>query len=384
MKYVYFTSKSFQQLINNCHHFLASDEPGTIISFPKSGLRWRVEQILQDYSSEFKMPITKMQFNSSIFDSKEEVREYMYSNLPGKNKPVGIFITQLESLIHDGNYHVIQWIGEIRRENLNLNLIYCFETDFTNPEIAKYISDMSIFSNITYYPLYDSEEIKNFAQYTCEKWKMKCKKQEIDEICVQYGGNIWLVKEAVRTLKQPKNQKVSDIIHTDTMQFKLEQIYLSLRESEKTLLMKIVSHSKAVLSETEIHSLKYLTNVGVIKNNKLTIPALSSYITKILPKFEIKIEGLEILINGVIINAGFSRKQLRLLRYFLNNKGKIVSREEVAKLIWPSSTTEYYSDWAIDRIILRLRENLSDMGINKDIIKTVRGKGFSIELKNIS
>ena len=60
----------------------------------------------------------------------------------------------------------------------------------------------------------------------------------------------------------------------------------------------------------------------------------------------------------------------------LSKKGKIVSREEIAKTIWEQSWEDFYSDWAIDQTISRLRKKLSELDVLPQIIKTIRGRGF--------
>jgi hypothetical protein len=163
------------------------------------------------------------------------------------------------------------------------------------------------------------------------------------------------------------------------MQFKVEQIYSSLLETEKSLLRKIITKNNEDLSVAEKHSKKHLTNIGLLNSNIITMPILENYILKTLPKVSISVEESQIKINGVIVNSGFSRKQLRILRYLLGRKNEIVTRDELAKVIWPLNTLDYYTDWALDRIISRLRENIVKLGIGKNLIQTYRKKGYKIE-----
>ncbi len=377
MKYVYFEPASLHKLIEECKSLFENDETGIILSFPNSGLVWRIDQILRDYSYLFSMPIIKMQSDSSLFDSKEDLYNYILQHT-GKTGSVGIFVTHMELDIRGGNFHIIQWLGEICRENTNFHMIYLYEMDITNPEIAKMFREMSIFANIRYFSLFSREEITRFTEYLCKKWNIKINRKLLQEICEVCGGHVWLVKEAVRLLKLKKSKSINEIIASDTIQLKVEQIHSTLLESEKLLLRKIITSTKQDLTIAEKHSKKHLTKVGLLNRNIIQIPLLEDFIRKTLPKVSIQLKDSRIEINGIVVNSGFSRKQLRILRFLLSKNSEIVSRDELAKVIWPDNTMEYYTDWALDRIISRLRENIASLGIDKNLIQTYRRKGYKI------
>jgi DNA-binding response OmpR family regulator len=54
-----------------------------------------------------------------------------------------------------------------------------------------------------------------------------------------------------------------------------------------------------------------------------------------------------------------------------------VTREELARIIWTENTDAQYSDWAIDKVISRIREKLGDKK-PYTLIKTARKIGFKI------
>lgn len=67
-------------------------------------------------------------------------------------------------------------------------------------------------------------------------------------------------------------------------------------------------------------------------------------------------------------------KETKLLRYFSENVGRVVSREELLENVWgrnPDSTTR-----TLDVHISRLRQKMGDMSDAPNIIQTVHGKGY--------
>ncbi|HPC97701.1 MAG TPA: response regulator transcription factor, partial [Bacteroidales bacterium] len=68
-------------------------------------------------------------------------------------------------------------------------------------------------------------------------------------------------------------------------------------------------------------------------------------------------------------------KEAQLLRYFILNKNKILTREDILTEIWGED--DYFLGRSMDVFISRLRKYLSDdKGID---LRTVRGTGFILE-----
>ena len=76
------------------------------------------------------------------------------------------------------------------------------------------------------------------------------------------------------------------------------------------------------------------------------------------------------------ITSYFSISELRILSILINKKGLLVNRDEIARAIWKVHWENKYSDWAIDKLISRIRTGLVKLGLPKDIIKTKKGQGF--------
>jgi two-component system copper resistance phosphate regulon response regulator CusR len=64
-----------------------------------------------------------------------------------------------------------------------------------------------------------------------------------------------------------------------------------------------------------------------------------------------------------------------LLKYLLINKGRVVSREMLARDVWKENSRHIRSDNVIDSQILRLRKKLDDP-FEPKLLQTVRGVGF--------
>ena len=74
-----------------------------------------------------------------------------------------------------------------------------------------------------------------------------------------------------------------------------------------------------------------------------------------------------------------SERERELLRYFIVNPGRAISRDEILSRVWRIDP-KGVSTRTIDMHVARLREKLRDSGDAPTILLTVRGKGYMLAL----
>ncbi len=126
--------------------------------------------------------------------------------------------------------------------------------------------------------------------------------------------------------------------------------------------------SKSWLQTGKTNPTKFL-----LKTNFVT-PINSTYqrFNKLFEEF-IKNADLETTTRNVADTQLSGIEQL-VLEFLLKNEGQIVSKTDIAKILWQNSWEEKYSEWAIDKFLSRLRSSLSSINYKK-ALKTVKGKG---------
>ena len=73
-------------------------------------------------------------------------------------------------------------------------------------------------------------------------------------------------------------------------------------------------------------------------------------------------------------------EQYRLLTHLYQNTGRVCSREEIVRRVWPESHADGVSEEALDALVRRLRERLTQAGGSRRFIVTVRGHGLRLEI----
>jgi DNA-binding response OmpR family regulator len=86
----------------------------------------------------------------------------------------------------------------------------------------------------------------------------------------------------------------------------------------------------------------------------------------------IDFENLELRYNDEL--AHLTLMEAKLLRYFITNAGRAVSRKTILEEVW--DLQEDTDTRAIDNFIVRLRKYLEDEPNNPRILQTVRGVGY--------
>lgn len=70
-----------------------------------------------------------------------------------------------------------------------------------------------------------------------------------------------------------------------------------------------------------------------------------------------------------------TKNEVKILRYLLTNKGKIVSRVDIMEYLWDSSL--FVNDNTLTVNITRVKNKCEEIGV-KDFIKTKKGQGYII------
>ncbi len=98
---------------------------------------------------------------------------------------------------------------------------------------------------------------------------------------------------------------------------------------------------------------------NIITIGDVSLDAASAVVTK---------SGQEIFLSAL---------EYKLLLYFFQHKGKLVTREMLRDAIWDSAG-EYVSDNALNVYVKRLREKIENDPVEPEIIVTLRGLGYKV------
>ncbi len=148
-----------------------------------------------------------------------------------------------------------------------------------------------------------------------------------------------------------------------------EELWESLYPEEQEILLKVFNKEK--LNQSEIKNAKYLINTGFFNLETFEIfsPIFESYVGAKSEEKKKEKNATEL-----------SKKEHALLSYLEINKDKVCEREEIIENVWPEAESFGVTDWAIDRLIARLRAKMANLNKNYEIV-TIKTRGYKLTEK---
>lgn len=163
---------------------------------------------------------------------------------------------------------------------------------------------------------------------------------------------------------------------------------LNLPDGDGTLLLdKFIKNDKKVIITTVIDDVDfivdaldkgasdYLTkpfNLNILRARISACLRDSNYNRDLNNDFILKEDQGKIFYKNKLVEL--TALEYKILKYFLKNKGQILTRNGLLKIFWDSRGS-YVNDNTLTTTIKRIRDKTS-----KDVIKTVRGIGYRMEL----
>ena len=92
---------------------------------------------------------------------------------------------------------------------------------------------------------------------------------------------------------------------------------------------------------------------------------------------ELRVDTVRALVTKGGQECFLSALEYRLLLFFLNHKGQVLSRNQLLEEIWDAAG-EFVNDNTLTVYIKRLREKIETDPQNPEIIRTVRGLGYKL------
>jgi len=89
-------------------------------------------------------------------------------------------------------------------------------------------------------------------------------------------------------------------------------------------------------------------------------------------------ERRQVWVAGEMLDPPLSLAQFRLLELLFQADGAVCSRDAVVDIVWPDTQGIGVSEQAIDALVRRLRDRLSEVDKHEYVV-TVRGHGFRLD-----
>lgn len=381
-----FSKETLEKFISQIAQIINQRENGSVLNLARRDQLYRVkqiqdnQQILQKYLNS-KKPVDYLflDLSTQMIEDEIDLQKYLSENIKDSKNQIVLFILDADKLFDERSL-LLGNIDRLQHQIYEISIIYFFQKNITlNKYCQKFSRFTTCYQNVNIFPYYLKEDSKIFITQLEQRFNIKVSNNIFDLILDRCGGHFWLIKQAVRQFSKDQNPK--NIFANEDMKFRLRVIADEFEPEETDLLEKIIKKDFN-FSPVEKDILGFF-----VKNRLLykqghhylfSIPILKDYlIEQLSQKTQLKInERNQIVINNVITDGYFSKKERKVICSFIKNKNKIMRREEIAKIIWGKNYEDTYTDWALDQIIRRLRLKFIKLGLDKNLIKTIKNQGY--------
>ena len=88
--------------------------------------------------------------------------------------------------------------------------------------------------------------------------------------------------------------------------------------------------------------------------------------------------GDRVLVHQKETDVALRNEELKALKYFIGNKNKLVSYDELADVLWGEESYDKFSLQSMAKLMQRVREKVEAMGVFPQIIQTVKKSGYML------
>jgi len=231
--------------------------------------------------------------------------------------------------------------------------------------------------NQIYLPLKDMASLNFRIFYLQTTAKKKLTEDKIKKILNLTAGHGKLTRLSIEAcLESDKYEDLEEFLLSKSKVISLfTQIWKGLTPSEQNYLETFKSEFKST----------YLEKVHLVNGNKISIPLFAQFVKKQekSPK-ENKSEKItfdpatrEIKDGDIILSDSLTSFEFKLLKFFIENEGKILERDEIITAVWGDlSSTAGVSEQALDQLIFRVRKKIEESPNSPSHIATIKGRGF--------
>ncbi|MBA3724373.1 MAG: helix-turn-helix domain-containing protein [Candidatus Levybacteria bacterium] len=261
------------------------------------------------------------------------------------------------------------------RDAANGNLAYVF-TSYRSlvsifPEAR---ANLSVFSQTMYAkPAHESDMRIVYDAYR-KRYKLTLQPPIEKALFAVIGGYMQYLQLGLIHLNEVESSTLNtekDILETllsdERIVLQSEELWESLHVEEQKILMQVVKSQQVDALEQERG--RYLWDTGFLVGEK-TLSIFS-------PLFEAYILHLEHDESKKKKTAHLTRKEHLLFTLLKEQLGEIVERESIVEIVWPESQEFGVSDWAIDRLVARVRLKLREQDTPYEI-QTIRTRGYKL------
>jgi hypothetical protein len=264
------------------------------------------------------------------------------------------------------------------REAAHNNLAYVFTSYRSLVTIFPSArSTLSVFAQTMYVKPVGEKDMKIVYEAYKNRYQLSLSPQAEKALFAVIGGYLQYLQLGLihlnETSQKPlttQDEVLQTLLSDERIALQSEELWESLGGEEQRILLQIARGE--AIEKIEYEKNKYLWDTGFISDQQ-KLPTLFS------PLFAAYLLDIEQEESKKKKTAHLTRKEHLLFTLLKEQMGEICEREHIVEVVWPESQEFGVSDWAIDRLVARVRTKLREQE-NPYEIQTIRTRGYKLTL----
>ena len=228
---------------------------------------------------------------------------------------------------------------------------------------------VSVFADSLYIKPANSSDTKIVFETNVKNHPIRLAEKTKEDLLALVDGYIQYLQFAMISLHEAekipedKDKLFEFLTRDERISLQSEELWESLKTDEQKVLIRALDEK---LAEKDLGEAEYIRRTGFItEDHKIFSALFEEYIkTK-------RMEGKE------KTSVDFTKKELALLTFLEKNKDQVCERERIIEAVWPEAEELGVTDWAIDRLVARVRVKLKNQNSEKEIV-TVKTRGYKL------
>ncbi len=372
-----FPPETIQRMFGRWISIVKRRECASVILLPRSDRHYRIAQFLTYISKKHDGDTVwvSVSFQSFVTERWDEFINQLDAYRV-QDKRIVFLVKDAEWLFTAAPHLITKLQEYVLQPYRQASFIFFFEKNIPDAGASDILSVCpALFQNMYVQSLYEKEEVFHYIQHLEGLYGFALTMEERSEIWNETRGYIWLTTEAVRHAHE------SNHISFDhpAMQFRLQAVWEGFTQKEQQVLRLVAQNGK--ISPELDEQRKFFLKTKLLSDKGetyvITVPIVSRFVKQVVHQSnQLTLDHDSLFINHGRVDSLISVRERVFLVYMLQHKATTVSRDTVAEMLWGENWQEQYSDWALDQAIRRLRNRLEQFGLSKQLIQTVKGKGY--------
>lgn len=236
-------------------------------------------------------------------------------------------------------------------------------------------TNLSVFSQTMYAKPANETDMKIVYEAYRQRYNITLKSDSEQAFFKVIGGYMQYLQLGLIHLNELKktdlaleDEMLQTLLSDERIMLQSEELWESLSADEQVVLVRIVKGEG--IDAEDFERGKYLWDTGFLQG-KNDAPEVFS------PLFKEYIAQLEHEESKKKKSSHLTRKEHLLFTLLKEQLGEIVERESIIEVVWPESQEFGVSDWAIDRLVARVRLKLREQDDPYEI-QTIRTRGYKL------